>query len=127
MCKRALLITFAFWLSALGLGIKWAANPVLLAPDPNPRSITANATAKLFPIHLAPLRSKESSLLTHTRELDEEEDTKTPITFDYEGWSFREARARLTGFMIFWTVGGILLHVIVSRIFRDTKSAAEKK
>lgn len=117
------LLGLALWVSLLGLGGKWVANPVLRPPRPAVAQITAEETAKTFPFRLASLPNTQSAIGGYARRLESEEATPPAVPFDYDDWAFREVRKRLIAFFIVWTVGGGLAVWLGRRWFHRPEAA----
>lgn len=124
MNKRVTLIAFAVWITLLGLGVRWAASPVLKPPKSNLYEITPEETARAFPLHLARLESAQPGFGSYARRLEEEDTNSSgsPVpSFNYEDWAFRESRKRLIFFFALWSSGGLVSHYLLARVFRDAK------
>lgn len=122
MNKRVLLMGMALWLALLGLGIKWATNPMARPPGTNLGRITLAQTEQSFPIRLTSLPTGEPGAVSHVRAAEQaldEDKIPTPISFNYEEWAFRELRTRLITFFVLWIVGGFLMHWLGRRLLEN--------
>ena len=111
----------AIWLSLLGVGVKWVTNPVLRPPAANLSSITAEQSARAFPIHFVALHNVGN--VSPTGKPPAMTGGQSHHQFDYEEWAFRELRKRGVVFFVLWTVGGFGIHWSVSKFFRKRSGA----
>jgi hypothetical protein len=115
MKQRVQLIGLFVWLALIGVGMRWAGNPVLRPPGNAIFRITAEDARRAFPIRLTPLPAPAPPPVAAPPGKPGAKTVSKRQQFDYESWSWRETKRRLGTFFIAWCVLGVAIQWGVPR------------